>query len=428
MLGQTRRCFLYSRFLLLIGMQVLSNGRRAFFASIVFLAFVFGSVSVFAQQTDFAAERERAVQMINNGKYVESLPLFEKLAAAKEADAEIFFGLGIALLSKADQTNDVAARKALRVKARNALSKAKEMGVQNDDLDMILSGIKPDGGDRGKSDSPQANQAMSEAFAAFSRQDYSKAAELYEKAAKLDPSLYEAALYTGNSFYGAKKYDQAGIWFAKAIAIDPNRETAYRYWADGLWLSGKDKEAIDKYFDAIIAEPYSSMPWRGLIQYAQRNNIKLAHPKIDVPVNVSSSENGNTSMTLGMGEKTDDGAFAWTAYGLSRAAWQTGKDGKLSKDFSKAYPDEKTYRRSLAEETAALRSVLTVLKESKDAKKLNPSLALLQKLNNEGLLEAYVLFARADAGVKQDYPAFRQNNRDKLKRYLSEYVMKNGGN
>jgi len=193
-------------------------------------------------------------------------------------------------------------------------------------------------------------------------------------------------------------------------------------------LSSKNKEAQDKFFDAIIAEPYGSIAWKGLIQFAQRNNIKLAHPKIDIPVNVSSSEKGTTNITLGMGDKTDDSSFAWTTYGLSRAAWQIGKDGKLSKDFSKAYPNEKFYRHSLAEEMDALHTVLTVLKESKDVKKLNPSLSLLQKLNNDGLLEAYVLLVRADAGIRKDYAAYRQANRDKLKRYLAEYVVKNGGN
>jgi hypothetical protein len=44
------------------------------------------------------------------------------------------------------------------------------------------------------------------------------------------------------------------------------------------------------------------------------------------------------------------------------------------------------------------------------------------------LLESYILIARADTGIRQDYPAYRQNNREKLKRYLSEYVLKNGGN
>jgi len=115
-------------------------------------------------------------------------------------------------------------------------------------------------------------------------------------------------------------------------------------------------------------------------------------------------------------------------YGISRALWQTDKDGKLSENFSKAYPNEKTYRHSLAEEMDALHSVLSVLKDGKKAKKATPALVSLKKLEDEGLLEVYVFFVRADAGIKQDYPSFRQNNRDKLKRYLTDYVMKNGGN
>jgi hypothetical protein len=72
--------------------------------------------------------------------------------------------------------------------------------------------------------------------------------------------------------------------------------------------------------------------------------------------------------------------------------------------------------------------VVTLLKDGKNAKKLNPSLTMLKKLNDEGLLEAYILLGRADAGIRQDYAAYRQANRDKLKRYLAEYVIKNGGN
>ncbi len=306
--------------------------------------------------------------------------------------------------------------------------KAKELGISIPEIDLMLASIKPDGGDKNQSDNPQSQAAQEEAFKAFAAGDFKKAAASYEKAANLDPTHYEAALYTGNSYYALKDYDKAGIWFAKAVALDPNREIAHRYWADGLALSGNKKGAVDKYLDAIVAEPYSSSAWRGLIQYAQTNDIKLAHPKIEIPVDFSTSGDGNTKITLGMGDKNDDGSFAWTTYGLSRAAWQTGKDGKLSKEFVKAYPNEKVYRHSLAEETDALHTVLTVLKESKDVKKLTPALAALKKLNDEDLLESYILTARADAGIKRDYADYRQNNRDKLKRYLSEYVMKNGGN
>ncbi|HEX8564164.1 MAG TPA: tetratricopeptide repeat protein [Pyrinomonadaceae bacterium] len=378
------------------------------------------AVSAQDKPNSFAAERERAIQMINEGKYVESLPLFEKLAAAKEADGDVFFGLGIALLHKADQSKDVSSRKEGRVKARNALLKAKEFGLRNPQLDSLLSQIKPDGGERGKSDDPKANEAMNEAFAAFAGKNYLKAAELYEKAARLDPTLYEAALYTGNSFYGARDHEKAGVWFARAIALDQNRETAHRYWGDSLMVSGKTEEAKNKFFDAIVAEPYNQTAWRGLIQFAQINNLKVTHPKIDIPTGISSNEKGDrTTITLDESILKDskDGSAAWMMYGISRAAWRTS-------EFSKRFPNEKTYRHSLAEESAALRSVLEAVKnQSKDIKQLNPSLKLLQEINDAGLLEAYILLARPDAGISRDYDAFRQNNRDKLKRYLMDFLI-----
>lgn len=410
-------------------MQSASQKRKAASAAILFLTIVFSTATLTAQQPDnFSSERDRALQLVEDKKYVEAVSLLEKLAADKRADKDIFFGLGLSAWQFQDSIKDKAEWKKMRLKARNAFVRAKELGVQVPEVDLIISSIKPDGGDKNKSDNPQSQTAQEEAFRAFAAGNFKKAAAEYEKAALLDPTHYEAALYTGNSYYALKSYDKAGIWFAKAIALDPNRETAHRYWADGLALSGNKKSAVDKYLDAVVAEPYSSSAWRGLIQYAQTNDIKLAHPKIEIPVDFSTSSNGNAKITLGMGDKNDDGSFAWTTYGLSRAAWQTGKDGNLSKEFAKAYPNEKVYRHSLAEETDALRTVLTVVKESKDTKKLNPALTALKKLSDEGLLEAYLLIARADAEIRQDYADYRQNNREKLKRYLSEYVMKNGGN
>jgi len=412
-------------------MQKTTPRLKVLFALAAVVILFTGTAAIWAQTPDdFAAERERAIRLVNEKKYTEAIPLLEKLSTAKEADGQIFLGLGLAYWRIQDTIKDRAVRRQTRLKARAAWLKAKELGVSNADIDLIIASIKDDGGDRAESDNLLAQSAFDEALEPFMARDYQKAVAAYEKAATLDPQWYEAALYTGNTFYAMKEFEKAGVWFARAIAIDPNRETAYRYWADGLALSGKEKEAVDKYLDAIIAEPYSAAAWRGLNQYAQRSGIKLAHPKIDIPVDFSSTGKGETSITLGniLGGKGDDGSFAWTMYGISRATWQTDKDGKLSEEFSKAYPNEKVYRHSLAEEMDALHTVLTVLKGDKKAKKPAPSLVALKKLNDEGLLEAYVLFARADAGIKQDYPVYRQNNRDRLKRYLTDYVMKNGGN
>jgi len=106
-------------------------------------------------------------------------------------------------------------------------------------------------------------------------------------------------------------------------------------------------------------------------------------------------------------------------YDLTRVTWAKG-------DFSKNFPDEKVYRHSLREEATALRMVADFaakdLKSGK-IKALEPSLSTLVKLNEEGLLEAYILLARADQGIARDYAAYRQANRDKLRRYFKEYVV-----
>ena len=417
-------------------MKKSTRGLKLIFASLIMLLALNSNI-LLAQSTDeFVADRDRAIALVNENKYAQALPILEKLAADKRADGQIFLGLGLTYWRMQDAVfTDRDKWKQTRLKAREAFLKARDLGTSIPEIDLIIASIRADGGDKAASDNPQAQAASEQADEAFKSGDYKKAAAEYEKAATLDPTWYEAALYAGNSFYSMKDYDKAAVWFAKAIAIDPNRETAYRYWADGLMNSGKNKEAEDKFTDAIIAEPYSSAAWRGLNQYAGRNNIKLAHPKIVVPVDFSSSGNGKTNITLGMeslmGEKKDDGSVGWMMYGISRSLWQTDKEGKLSEKFAKAYPTERVYRHSLAEEADSLRMVLTMLKEGKNGKKaknLDPSLAKLKKLDEEGLLETYILFARSDAGIKEDYPAYRQTNRDKLKRYLTEYVMKNGGN
>ena len=49
-------------------------------------------------------------------------------------------------------------------------------------------------------------------------------------------------------------------------------------------------------------------------------------------------------------------------------------------------------------------------------------LGRLVKLHDEGLVEAFVLLARPNQGIAQDYDAYRKANRDKLRRYMTEYV------
>ncbi len=375
------------------------------------------------------AERDRAIQLINESKFTEALPLLEKLAAANQSDGQVVYGLAIAVLMTSKAIKEDDARRRARLRARTALLRAKELGVRDTNLELLLKSITPDGGEPGISKNKEAQAAMDDAYRAFASKDYEKAARDYERAARLDPALYEAALYTGNTHYALKNWDKAAEWFARAIAIDGDRETAHRYWGDALMLSGKEEASRDKFFDAIIAEPYNQLAWKGLMQWAERSRVKLDHPKIRIPASVSSSASGNVNITVDEGalSNKDDGSSTWLVYGLARAGWATDKNGKLSEKFAKAYPNEKTYRHTLAEEMDALHLVTVSLKEQKAIKQLEPSLATLVKLNDAGLLEAYILFARADQGVARDYPEYRKVNRDKLRRYLLDYVLTGGG-
>lgn len=367
----------------------------------------------------YDTERQRAVTFINEGKFDEALPLFEKLAAANPSDAQVLYGLGIATLVSSQKLKDDAARRQARLRARATLLRTRDLGIFDQNLESAINSILPDGGERGVSKNKEANRLMMEATVAFQKQNYDEAAKLYERAARLDPALYEAALYTGNSFYQKKEFDKAGEWFARAIAIDPDRETAFRLWGDALMLQDKQTEARDKFFDAIIAEPYTRLSGKGLEQWAQRNGVRLSHPRIQPP-NKTTTEGNTTTLTLDPNALNSvDGSNHWLMYNLTRAAWARG-------EFQRQYRDERVYRHSLREEASALRIVAeTAAKDVKSGKikALNPMIADLVRLNDAGLLEAYVLLARADAGIMRDYAEYRASNRDKLKRYLLEYVV-----
>ena len=62
------------------------------------------------------------------------------------------------------------------------------------------------------------------------------------------------------------------------------------------------------------------------------------------------------------------------------------------------------------------------MKEGK-IKRLQPGLDALVRLADNGLLESYVLLTRPDRGIAQDYGAYRAEHREKLREYLSKFVV-----
>ena len=257
------------------------------------------------------------------------------------------------------------------------------------------------------------------AESAFQSGDLGKALEGYSQALMLDPKLYAAALFGGDALFKMKQYDKAGDWFTRAIQIDPNVETAYRYWGDSLMAEGKMSEARAKFIDAVVAEPYGKRSNIGIQQWAERNKVRFTVPRIQSPNSVKPNDKGITLTVDSTALDRKDGSDAWMIADMTHMLWQ-------SETFKKEYPNEKEYRHSLKEETERLDLVAESLQQmikDKKVKNLDPNLAMLLKLKESGLVEAYILISAADQGIAQDYVAYRLQHRDKLRQYLDEIVV-----
>jgi tetratricopeptide (TPR) repeat protein len=366
--------------------------------------------------------KQKASELINAQRYTEALPLLEKIAAADPEDAETQFYLGFALIAQANVSKDAAERESLRARARTTFLKAKGLGYNKPVLDAVIQSLDPDAPKgKGFSRNAEADRLMREAESFFAQGKLDDALANYRKALALDPDIYEAALYSGDVYTHRGDFEQAEVWYQKAIGIDPTRETAYRYSATPLMKQKKYEEARDRYVEAFITEPYNKYTAAGLSQWAQTTSTRLAHPAIDIPTGVTFDAKGNANVQLdpaALGK--DDGSSAWISYGATRMLWRKEK-------FAKTFPREPAYRHSLLEEADALRSVVALASADKKMKALSPALSKLKKLDEDGLLEAYILLARADEGIARDYPAYLKQNRDRLRRYVVAYVLTGGG-
>lgn len=390
---------------------------------------------VAAQVTpDFAAQRERAFDLYEHNKFADAIPILEKLVIEKPNDVVMLERLGWATFVVAGSTKDPQVRKQARERALGYLKRAEALG---DDSELLRTGLdalaQPDHTDARLSAVREAEEALRQGEQAHSRGDLDGAIKGYQRALELDPQLYLAAVFAGDMYFKKaylatdnKAKQQltitAGEWFAKAIKIDENIETAHRYWGDALMAVGEEGGAKDKFIEAIVAEPFNRAPYMGLTQWAKKFNVPMAHPQIQQPKpSMSSSSNGNDTTIVMDGKQREKGTpeYYWSFYDLTRATYKVA-------GFKKDHPGENEYRHSLSEEATALRAVAQIAaKDQADGalKTSDPSLDALIKLFKADLIEAYILFVRLDEGVARDYVDYRKANRDKLHRYWSDFVI-----
>lgn len=381
-----------------------------------------GQAAAAQEPSDPKELRRAAMELFKQSKAVEAKPLFEKLVEAFPDDFDIVDSYSMVLLTHAATLPDSDARKKARILARQMGERARDLGKGKSGYWEVALRVPEDGSESAFSSNAEIERIMKEAEADFAKGELEKAFDGYLRALAIEPKLYWAALFCGDVRYKQGRHEEAWPWFARAIEIDPRTETAYRYWADSLLKAGRLQEARSKAIDAVIADPYTRWTWNALMSWAGRAGVQLSHPRIESPNSLKKDSDSKTTINIDPSAlDAKDGRDMWIIYEMSRAAW-TAKD---SDSFRKAYPDEKSYRHSLEEERGALGLVASTVDarmKKGEIKSLHPSLQPLLKLHQDGLLEAYILLARADEGIAKDYAAYKEKNAAKLRKYLEEWV------
>jgi len=143
--------------------------------------------------------------------------------------------------------------------------------------------------------------------------------------------------------------------------------------------------------------------------------MRLVPPPIKLPAEAAAGKNGGINITVDSSRKDDPEMPAKLVYSMNSALWQGEK-------FKKTFPNEETYRHSLAEEMDGIHTMLSVIKEGKIAPdKLSASTKLLLELDSKGMLECWILLDNPDQGVAQDYVAYRDGHKELMAKYIVEY-------
>ena len=210
-----------------------------------------------AAQEDEAA---RANALYKAGKRIDALPLYEDLAKAFPKEQFYAERLADCLGAESVQLSDPDEIKKVRTQMRDEAKRAVELGDEAEYI-KLMANSDPDAPLYGGIQGP-GKALLAEAEKAFTAGDFTTAMAKYTAAYEADPQLYEAALFAGDTAYTQKDLKTAAFWFARAIAINPNRETAYRYWGDAILRNGNDPMAAEKSI-SMPSLPSHITVWRG---------------------------------------------------------------------------------------------------------------------------------------------------------------------
>ncbi len=352
-----------------------------------------------------------------------------QLLAESQDDPEVLFHLGRLVMNRGQQLPEGAQRKQVLKEARDYYARAQQAGSTEPLIGTALTQVNPDGSENRStfSNDAKVDEAIQAAERAFEKHDFAQAIAFYQQALALDPRHYRATVYLGDTYFASGDYARALTWFDKAAELEPNKETAYRYAGDALAKLGRKEDALEQYLQAFISDPYGGYAWRALQNGWRMLDLNPTIPARGIATaSVKPGKEGKPEITLAENFTVLD-----VAYAGARSKWQS--EHPLKVEPNSPAP---TYRQTLAEETAALQTLLGIWQElqsatgpeaEKNARQLAsvaPAMAQLKAINDAGLLEPYILYFRANQDLVADYAQYRDGNRAKLHEFLVRFFLR----
>ena len=372
----------------------------------------------------FELRLAKAVTLVssNTPKAVAAL---EELLKERPDDAKALYQMGMALATQGHQLDHGVTRQETMQKSRAFIVRARQAGMDDPIIATILKEINPDGTENGRryANNNEADRLYQQAEAAFQKRNFAEAQKHYQAVLDIEPTNYMARMGVGDTFFARGNFKEAADWFEKAGALEPDKEIAYRYWGDALLRLGKRNEALEKYLSAVIAEPYNGYPRRALAAGCQALLLKPWMAAAKLPLAEVKDGSKGPEILLPKGFNA-----LHVVYTTARAQWQT-------ENKARRFPAGTAYRHTLEEEIHALSLLIKIHGELKQSGQPPPaelatalaeaesSIAELAEIEKAGLLPAHVFFFRADQDIAQDYPAYREANREKLREYLWKYYL-----
>ena len=268
-------------------------------------------------------QRDQAYALANSGQRAEAEKILKTLLDSAPNDGGLLFQrYGYALYLDAAGEVDVPKANRLRKGARAYLVRAQQTRLDQPLIGQLLAQIATDGSVATKqySKTPRPTGPCTRGKSPFSTGISPPPwPAMAGRALELDGTIYDAALFTGDAYFTQGNNQAAIDWFAKAIAIDPQRETAYRYSGDALVRLGEPSTGpATNISRRLWQNPMGNgLTWRTLNDWASHNQLEWVHPARGIPRATLTIKNGKVELGVDPGAGT-----LGVGYGVILAAWR----------------------------------------------------------------------------------------------------------